>query len=172
MPDDGLTTEVLKTFLETIIQERDARYQQQFAAHDALQAERDKRYGEQRAADLRFEAERDRRYAEVAAARAEALKIKEEADKIALGLQRDYQTYKDERDNRLREQITSERGLYVTQNELDGAVGKLEAVLAPIVNYVASQQGRTGGAQANYTNVIALGGFLVAIAALIFTLLR
>lgn len=115
--------------------------------HDAVLAERTRRYDERRAADLRFADERDRRYTEVAAARAEALKIKDEADRKALDLAREYQTYKDERDNRLREQIASERGLYATHNELNGAVEKIEATLAPIAAYVASQQGRSGGFQ-------------------------
>jgi len=81
--------------------------------------------------DQRVDAERDRRYAEVALARAEALKIKEEADKTALGLAREIQVYKDEKANELREQINSERGLYVTKTELE-----------PIKAYIAGQTGR------------------------------
>jgi hypothetical protein len=167
MTDDGLTTEVLKTFLETIIQERDARYQQQFTAHDALQAERDKRYAEQRASDLRFDIERDRRYTEVAAARAEALKIKEEADKIALGLQRDNQIYKDEKANELREQINSERGLYATKDDLAAAIGKIEVTMAPLLQYAATQQGRSGGLQAGWGYIIGAVGLVGALLAII-----
>lgn len=87
-----------------------------------------------READQRFFAERDRRYAEVNIEREKALKIKEEADKAALGLAREIQTYKDEKANELREQINSERGLYVTKSELE-----------PIKTYVASQTGRGFG---------------------------
>jgi vacuolar-type H+-ATPase subunit H len=124
--------------------------------HDAVLAERTRRYDERRAADLRFADERDRRYTEVAAARAEALKIKEEADRKALDLAREYQSYKDEKDNRLREQITSERGGYATHSELNGAVEKIEATLAPILAYVAAQQGRSGGLNAGWGYLVGL----------------
>jgi vacuolar-type H+-ATPase subunit H len=87
-----------------------------------------------READLRFSEERDRRYAEVAEARAEALKIKEEADKVALDLARQIQTYKDEKANELREQINSERGLYVTKAEFK-----------PVQDFIAAAAGRSAG---------------------------
>lgn len=115
--------------------------------HDAVLAERTRRYDERRAADLRFADERDRRYAEVAAARAEALKIKEQADRDALDLARQIQTYKDEKANELREQISRERGLYASKDDLSALAEKIEATLAPIAAYVASQQGRSGGFQ-------------------------
>jgi hypothetical protein len=142
------------------------RYQQQFAAHDELQAERDRRYAEQRASDLRFDIERDRRYTEVAVARAEALKVKEEADKIALGLQRDNQIYKDEKANELREQISSERGLYATKDDLNAAISKIEVTIAPLLSYVASQQGKGAGIQTSWavlTGVVVLIGGILAI---------
>ena len=69
-----------------------------------------------RESDLRFEAERDRRYTEVNLEREKALKIKETADRAALELAREIQTYKDEKANELRSQIEGERGTYVTQN--------------------------------------------------------
>jgi len=95
-----------------------------------------------RSAQEKFEIERDRRYAEVATEREKALKIKETADLAALQLARDIQIYKDEKANELREQISSERGLYVTKNELAGAIDKVEAIIAPITAFVTSQQGR------------------------------
>ena len=61
----------------------------------------------------------DRRYSEVNIEKEKALKIKEEADKIALGLARNIQTYKDEKANELRSQIEGERGLYLTREEYD-----------------------------------------------------
>jgi hypothetical protein len=94
-----------------------------------------------RESDTKFHTERDRRYAEVASEREKALKIKEEADKAALGLAREIQTYKDEKANELREQIASERGLYVTKSELIAAIEKLEATVKPLSNFVTSQQG-------------------------------
>jgi hypothetical protein len=87
-----------------------------------------------RVADQRFQDERDRRYTEVKAAEAEALRIKEAADARALELAREIQDYKDEKANELREQIASERGIYVTKDEMK-----------PIADYVTSQQGRQLG---------------------------
>jgi hypothetical protein len=72
----------------------------------------------------------DRRYAEVGLARAEALKIKEAGDAKALELARQIQDYKDTKANELREQISRERGAYVSQDQFK-----------PIADYVASQQG-------------------------------
>jgi hypothetical protein len=102
-----------------------------------------------RGAEWKFQEERDRRYAEVATEREKALKIKETADLAALGLAREIQTYKDEKANQLREQISSERGLYATHSDLTGAVEKIEATLAPISLYIQSQLGRTESATEN-----------------------
>ena len=120
-----------------------------------------------RQADLMFAAERDRRYtevdkandrrlAEVATEREKALAIKEEADKAALGLAREIQTYKDEKANELREQIAAERGEYLTRTEYIAQHEALEATVAtladsvreqlkPITEYIAGRQGRTEG---------------------------
>ena len=78
----------------------------------------------------KFETERDRRYAEVNTEKEKALKIKETADLTALQLAREIQTYKDEKANELRSQIESERGTYVSKDELNAAVAKLEARIA------------------------------------------
>jgi len=94
-----------------------------------------------RVAEEKLQNERDRRYTEVKNAEEKALKIKEEADKTALGLQRDNQLYRDEKANELREQISSERGLYVRNSDLDGAVDKIEATIKPLSDFVSSQQG-------------------------------
>ncbi len=88
----------------------------------------------------------DRRYAEVSSEKEKALKIKEEADKAALGLAREIQTYKDEKANELREQISSERGLYALKTDVIAATEKLEAQLAPLVGFVNAQQGHAAGA--------------------------
>jgi hypothetical protein len=87
-----------------------------------------------RESDLRVEAERDRRYAEVNLEREKALKIKETADRAALELAREIQTYKDEKANELRSQIERERGTYVTQEQLK-----------PLADFVARQQGQQRG---------------------------
>ena len=87
-----------------------------------------------REAELRFQSERDRRYTEVAVERDKALQIKNEADKVALQLAREIQTYKDEKANELREQINSERGIYATKSELK-----------PVQDYITAQGGQKDG---------------------------
>ncbi len=111
-----------------------------------------------RRADERFDDERDRRYQEVSIEREKALKIKEVADLAALQLAREIQTYKDEKANELRTQIERERGTYVTQSELRGAVDKIEATLKPLVDYISGQQGRVGGIgdTLNFTHIVVL----------------
>jgi hypothetical protein len=89
-----------------------------------------------RAADKELAAERDRRYAEVNIEREKALKIQQTADHAALELARQIQTYADEKANELREQIASELG---SQKK------EIEAQIQPISDYVAAQQGRSGG---------------------------
>jgi hypothetical protein len=104
-----------------------------------------------RAADQALQDERDRRYAEVKAAEEKALKVKEKADEVALGLQRDNQVYKDEKANELREQISSERGRYVTREELASAIRELRAAIKPLTDYIASDAGRNQGAAGSRT---------------------
>jgi len=117
-----------------------------------------------RACDRELHQERDRRYAEVNVEREKALKIKEEADKVALDLARQIQDYKDTKANELREQISSERGLYATHDELRALEDKLTAMLSPVIAYVQAQTGRSKGLQ-DYV------GFLVAAAALVTSIL-
>lgn len=105
---------------------------------------------------VRFDGERDRRYTEVAQEREKALKIKETADLAALQLAREIQTYKDEKANELREQINSERGRYVTQDQLRQIEEKIEATLKPVIEYVSSQQGARSG-QLDQRSLIAWG---------------
>lgn len=102
-------------------------------------------FEELRIADENLNKERDRRYKEVAEERAKALKIKEEADKVALQLAREIQTYKDEKANELRSQIESERGLYPTKSELNAAIKEVKTEIAPLTLYVSSQAGKSKG---------------------------
>jgi aminopeptidase N len=113
-----------------------------------------------RAADAKFEAERDRRYTEVSIEREKALKIKEVADLAALQLAREIQTYKDEKANELREQISSERGNYATREDLSSAMREISAMIRPLAEYVSSQQGRSTGLNAGW-------GYLLGAASLI-----
>lgn len=108
--------------------------------------------------------ERDRRYAEVNVEREKALKIKEEADKAALGLAREIQTYKDEKANELREQISSERGLYATKEDVVNASEKLEAMIKPLAEFASTSRGRSGGLNAGWL-------YLLGVMALVMPLL-
>jgi hypothetical protein len=98
-----------------------------------------------RAADKALAEERDRRYAEVNVEREKALKIKETADLAALQLAREIQTYKDQQHNGLLQQIDRERARYPTKDDLSAATDKIQAQITPLAEYVAAQQGRTGG---------------------------
>jgi len=115
-------------------------------------------------------AERDRRYAEVAIEREKALMIKERADRAALELAREIQTYKDEKANELRSQIERERGSYVTQGDLRAEIARLEALIQPAADYAKSQAGRGQGINAAWTILVTI--VLVAIAALGLVLTR
>lgn len=106
----------------------------------------------------------DRRYTEVNIEKEKALKIKEEADKVALQLAREIQTYKDEAHNGLLKQWQLERGTYVTIDKFDGA-------LKPLVDYVSSAQGRSKGLSAGWTTLIGAVGLIGALIG-IFSFLR
>jgi vacuolar-type H+-ATPase subunit H len=124
-----------------------------------------------RDSDAKFSDERDRRYAEVASEREKALKIKEEADKEALRLAREIQSYKDEKANQLREQIGSERGLYPTKGELNSATEKLEALIKPLASYVSSDQGKGSGVNSVIGYVFGVAGLLVGVGSTVALLL-
>lgn len=133
--------------------------------HDA-QRRIDERDRYLREADAKFAEERDRRYSEISIEREKALKIKEEADKSALGLAREIQTYKDEKANELRAQIESERGSYATQSDLKGAIEKIEATMKPLIDYVYSQQGQKLGVDNFTKTLIAVTGLAITLAAI------
>jgi len=127
-----------------------------------------------READMRLAEERDRRYAEVATEREKALKIKETADLAALGLAREIQTYKDEKANELREQISSERGLYTTRSELNSILDKIEAQIKPLQDFVTSSQGQSKGVSMSATvlvTVIGAVGTLIGIISVVAVVL-
>jgi hypothetical protein len=133
---------------------------------------------ELRTAEERFQAERDRRLTEVNAekekaltaafiAAEKALQIKETADRAALGLAREIQTYKDEKANELREQISSERGRYATKDDLAAVTSKLEAIIRPLGDWIVTQQGRAGGLNDGWKYVsgaIVIAGVIIGIA--------
>ena len=114
-----------------------------------------------RDAEQRFLGERDRRYAEVKQAEEKALRVKDEADKAALALAREIQSYKDEKANQLREQINRERGDYVTQQDLKGAIDKIDATLMPLVKSVTEFH---AGQQSGIREVRYIWGWIFAAA--------
>lgn len=101
-----------------------------------------------------------------------ALSIKETADLAALELARDHQRYRDEQANRLREQIESERGNYVTRAALEGAVEKFDAELKPVLTFMAAQQGRSAGVSALSAVLMTLAGLAVAVLSVALVLAR
>ncbi len=125
-----------------------------------------------RKADERFEAERDRRYAEVASERGKALQIKETADLAALQLAREIQTYKDEKANELREQISSERGHYASTGDLEAQLKTIMAILDPIRAYVSSQQGQSRGIGLTGQTALSLLTAVAAIVAIAIAFLK
>jgi hypothetical protein len=145
----------------TILREADA----------ALQVERERHHQIEQDLRDKLQEEIDRRYAEVNVEREKALKIKETADRDALGLAREIQTYKDEKANELRSQIERERGSYTTQSDLRGAIEKVEATIKPIADYVASAQGRGNGLNAGWGYLLGFLGALGIIVVLVKDLL-
>ena len=123
-------------------------------------SERDRRYTE-------VAAERDRRLTEVATEREKALKIKEEADKAALALAREIQTYKDEKANELREQINNERGLYASKEDLINLGKELTATIKPLADYIARDAGKTVGLGLSINALVAILTLVIAAVAAI-----
>ena len=115
----------------------------------------------------RLDQERDRRYAEVDLEREKALKIKEEADKAALGLAREIQSYKDEKANQLREQISSERGSFASKEDLGSAMREIQALITPLSTYVAGMAGQTKHATTSVVNLVAVVSVIYGLAATI-----
>lgn len=97
----------------------------------------------------KLQIERDRRYSEVAVEREKALRIKETADLAALELARESQTYKDERNDSIREQNIKETGIYATRDDITMVLEKMDKALKPLVDFVSSQQGVSQGVTDN-----------------------
>lgn len=110
--------------------------------------------------------ERDRRYAEVSIEREKALKIKEEADRAALALDREIRAYKDEKANEFRGSLDDLGRNMATRRELISEVEKLQATIKPISDYVTSQQ---GGPRAVTTgSIVSMFGIVAILAGLYF----
>ena len=114
-----------------------------------------------REAEAKFQEERDRRYTEVNQA-------KEAAHDNALRLAREIQIYKDEKANELREQINSERLLYVRKDEITSMQDKYDSVLKPMLEFVAAKQGSEKGVDKTLYYLIALIGIGIGVISMIF----
>jgi hypothetical protein len=123
-----------------------------------------------RAADLRLADERDRRYTAVDLEREKAQDIKNLADQRALDLASDIQHYRDEQANRLREQINSERGLYITKTDHEALIARIDALIKPLAEFVAAQQGRLLGEQGRRNTASDLAGRVTAALSLLVSI--
>lgn len=108
-----------------------------------------------RVSEERFQTERDKRYTEGNELRAMALKIKETADANALELASESQTYKEARNDAMREQNLKETGIYATRDDLAEVVKSMEKALKPLVDYVSGQQGSLKGSQITWGKIFA-----------------
>lgn len=117
-------------------------------------------------AEEKFAAERDRRYSETKVAEEKALQIQKEADKAALGLAREIQSYKDEKANQLREQISAERGTYATREDLSAVTRELTAMISPLSEFVKLKQGESVGSSASVSRLISLVAVLAGLSTL------
>lgn len=121
-----------------------------------------------RIADHRFSEERDRRYAEVALEREKALKIKETGDRDALELARQIQTYKDEQHNGIVQQMDRLQATYATKSEVAALGERFDTALAPVLIWVASQQGQaTAAADARSNQYLSNGQLLGVVGAIV-----
>jgi hypothetical protein len=116
-----------------------------------------------RKGDQALATERDRRYAEVASEKEKALRIKEDGDREALKLARTIQDYKDTKANELREQISSERGIYATKDDLQNLSREFQAALKPLSEFMAGGYAVKDSSRYSMTTVLQLIGVLVAI---------
>lgn len=147
----GWTTDTLKEHLDAL-----------HTHISSLTSERDRRYAE-------VAEERDRRYKEVAEEREKALKIKEQADRDALELDRQIRSYKDEKANELREQLSQERGDYASKADLAASVNRIEVMISPVLTYVAQQQGGSRGMRDLWGWIVAVIAAAAAVVAAFFT---
>jgi hypothetical protein len=155
-PDPSfLTTEALKRevgYLRTLL-EAQVENAQELAktlriSDEKFESERDRRITE-------VKLESDRRLTEVAAEREKALKIKEEADRDALVLDREIRQFKDEK----------------ASARMDAAVGTLEQRLQQTERYQASTQGSQAQRQLTFGQIVALVTVLLFTVSILVTVL-
>ena len=91
-----------------------------------------------RVAERRFMDERDRRYTEVNIEREKALKIKETADRDAMALAREAQTYKEQQNDVQRDKNLSESGVYATNASLSKVADDIRASTDAAIHELAT----------------------------------
>lgn len=127
-----------------------------------------------RVADEKFQAERDKRYAEGNELRAMALKIKETADAKALELDKESQTYKEARNDAMREQSLKSTGIYATRDDLSAVFAKSEKnltavfeemkiALKPMIDHIAADKGSTTSINRIYASILVLAAVIGAV---------
>lgn len=132
-----------------------------------------------RTANEKFQEERDKRYAEGNELRAMALKIKETADAKALELASESQTYKEARNDAMREQNLKETGIFATRDDLADVfsksekalttvVNEMKVALKPMIDHIASEK----GSQLTIGRVIAYIVAMGVITGIIFSILN
>jgi len=125
-----------------------------------------------RIADKELAAERDRRYAAEIVEREKALRIKDEADKTALGLEREIQVYKDEKANELRSQIEKERGEMATKDDLAALSERFDVSHKPVVEFMSEQKSAQASLAQFQARMVGLVGLMVSIGVTITILTR
>lgn len=99
-----------------------------------------------------------------------ALQIKEKADEKALDLAREAQRYRDEQMNKLREQISEERGKYLTQEVYNDRHEELIRRISALELRDGERGGKGAGLAAGWAyllGVVTLASSLIAIAILL-----
>lgn len=143
-----------------------------YALHnEAMRASDISHHNEMRGVEERFQTERDKRYTEGNELRAMALKIKETADANALELASESQTYKEARNDAMREQNLKETGVYATRDDLAEVVSRFDKTIKPILDYVSAQKGVVSGTAMTKGNLYTAIGAAIAIIGVIFLLI-
>lgn len=113
----------------------------------------------------------DRRLSEVKVENEKALIIKNTADKDALSLARESQTYKEQQNDALRDKNLQDSGVYAKNSDVAQMIGDLKKSLDPFLDYVTAQQGGAQNGNSIWTKSTTLIASVVAIAALAYNVI-
>lgn len=121
-----------------------------------------------RIADAALASERDRRYQEVNIEREKALRIKEEADKVALDLARQIQTYKDEQHNGLLGELRDQRGSQASKQEVRLVEEKLLLAISPLAEFMSAQRASSQRSTVLWAALVTVAFLLIGVGSLYF----